>query len=171
MSGVAPGRAGAVGILLLGAISLGHPGAAVGQVSAETALSRMAWLVGCWEGRSESRVTEEHWFPPRGGTMLGSARAISDDRTTSVELTVLRMAGDTLIYHACPVGQSPAVFPATAVDDSGATFANPEHDFPQRIIYRRIGADSLLARVEGPLRGRQTAVDYAMRRVRCPASP
>jgi hypothetical protein len=80
--------------------------------------------------------------------MLGSARAISDDRTTSVELTVLRMAGDTLIYHAYPVGQSPAVFPATAVDD-----------------------DSLLARVEGPLRGRQTAVDYAMRRVRCPASP
>lgn len=103
--------------------------------------------------------------------MLGSARATRGERTTSVELTVLRLNGDTLVYHAYPVGQAPAVFPAIALDDTGATFANPAHDFPQRIIYRRVGTDSLLARVEGSLRGRETAVDYAMRRVACTNSP
>lgn len=147
------------------------PGVLSGQLEAPNALARMAWLVGCWQGESGDRVVEEHWFAPRGGTMLGSARATRGDRTTSVELTVLRMARDTLMYHAYPVGQSPAVFPAIALDDDGATFANPEHDFPQRIIYRRVGADSLVARVEGPLNGRETSVDYAMRRVRCPGSP
>jgi hypothetical protein len=30
-----------------------------------------------------------------------------------------------------------------------AVFANPEHDYPQRIIYWRDGDDSLCARIEG----------------------
>ena len=55
-----------------------------------------------------------------------------------------------------------------AVSDSAVIFENPAHDFPQRIIYRRRGADSLLARVEGMRGGRLRGLDFPYRRVPCP---
>lgn len=158
----------------LGAAVLAVCGAMVpspAQAQQDTApLQRMAWLSGCWEGMVGTRTVEEHWLPLRAGTLVSASRATSGDRTTSVELAVLAMRGDTLAYHAYPVGQSPAVFDAVALTDSAATFANPAHDFPQRIIYRRVGADSLVARIEGPGENGPRGFDYHMRRAVCPAS-
>jgi hypothetical protein len=54
-----------------------------------------------------------------------------------------------------------------AVSDSAVTFEHPTHDFPQRVIYRRRGADSLLARVEGMRGGQLRGSDYPYRRVSC----
>jgi hypothetical protein len=56
------------------------------------------------------------------------------------------------------------------VTDSGFTVENLEHDFPQRVIYQRRGADSLVARIEGTTPSGSRSVDYPMRRVRCEAS-
>jgi hypothetical protein len=47
-------------------------------------------------------------------------------------------------------------------------FENPAHDFPQRIIYRRLSPDSLVARIEGPGPNNTTrGIDFPMRRVNC----
>lgn len=133
-------------------------------------LERAAWLAGCWEGTAGSFAVEEHWLPLRAGTLVSAARSTRDGRTASLELAVIRMRGDTLAYHAYPVGQAAAVFPAESAGDSALVFANPHHDFPQRIVYRRAGADSLVARIEGPGRDGWQAFDYRMRRVTCPAA-
>ncbi|MGH8854313.1 MAG: hypothetical protein ACREWI_08545 [Telluria sp.] len=42
-------------------------------------------------------------------------------------------------------------------------FENPAHDFPQRIIYRRVGDTGLHARIEGKGKG----IDFPMRRTAC----
>lgn len=55
-----------------------------------------------------------------------------------------------LTYTAIPSGQRETAFVSTTVSDTVLVFENPQHDFPQRIAYRRVGADSLSARVEGP---------------------
>jgi hypothetical protein len=47
-------------------------------------------------------------------------------------------------------------------------FENPQHDFPQRIIYKRDGADGLKARIEGESKGKPKAFDYPMQRTQCP---
>jgi hypothetical protein len=101
--------------------------------------------------------------------MLGASRAFRGDSTTSVELVVLRARGDTLRYEAHPLGQAPAVFVAapTAGAEGELRFENPAHDFPQRIRYRPVGADSLVASVEGPLRGAWRAIEYRFRRAPC----
>ena len=52
--------------------------------------------------------------------------------------------------------------------DSAVTFENLAHDFPQRVMYRRVGGDSLVARVEGTRAGRTRGVDFAYRRAACP---
>lgn len=139
-----------------------------GQES-EPAISKVAWLTGCWAGTAGSEQVEENWMPLRAGTLVGAGRAVRGERTTSVELTVIRMAGDTLVFHAFPVGQPPALFPAESVGDSAVVFANPQHDFPQRISYRRVGPDSAVARIEGTSPDGTRGFDFHYARVACPS--
>lgn len=148
--------------LILAALSLHGPAAAQ-----EGPLGRASWLAGCWEGATGSRVFEERWTPSRGGTMVASARSVRRDTTTSVELVILRARGDTLRYEAHPVGQTPTVFSGTGTRSDSLVFENPQHDFPQKIVYRQVGTDSLHARIEGPMDGQWRGIDYRMARVRC----
>jgi hypothetical protein len=46
-----------------------------------------------------------------------------------------------------------------------AVFENPDHDFPNRIIYRTPDADSLFARIEGKRNGRVSGVDFSLKRI------
>lgn len=106
-------------------------------------------------------------MPPRGGAMVGAARSFKGDVMTNVELTIVRVRDGKLVYEANPIGQPPATFTAITADGSLLVFENREHDFPQRIIYRRVSTDELFARIEGTIEGRERAVDYPMKRVRC----
>jgi hypothetical protein len=108
---------------------------------------------------------------PRGGTMLGMSRTVRGDRTVAWETVLLREdSAGRVSYNAFPGGQPPAVFPASEVSDSHAVFANPAHDFPQRIIYRRRG-EILAARVEGQIGGTARGSDFPYRKVACPGEP
>jgi hypothetical protein len=72
------------------------------------------------------------------------------------------------VYHAQPSGQGSADFEAQDVSDTLVTFENAKHDFPQRIVYRRHGRDSLIARIEGVRNGRVRGIDFPYARVACP---
>ena len=48
--------------------------------------------------------------------------------------------------------------------DRTATFENPAHDFPQRVVYERTSDDALLARIEGEQAGKAASVDFPMKR-------
>ena len=150
-------------------LSLGIASTGAAQMD-DGGLARLQWLAGCWAGTAGSDAVEENWMPLRAGSLVGTGRATRGEQTTSLELTVIRLRGDTLAYHAFPVGQKPAVFPVESLGDSAVVFANPAHDFPQRISYRRAGADSLVARVEGPGDDGMLGFDYHMRRVECPGA-
>jgi Domain of unknown function (DUF6265) len=129
------------------------------------------WLAGCWERRNGPRVVEEHWLAPRGGLLLGMSRTTRGDSLVEFEQVRIYEVGDTLVYAAMPSRQAPAEFraaPPHRGDD--LTFANPAHDFPQRIRYRRIGSDSLVARIEGESNGATRGIDFAYRRVACVGS-
>jgi hypothetical protein len=151
--------------------------AALGQVPARLAaqasapaerLARLEWMAGCWEGVSGPRVVEEHWTRPRAGLMLGASRTVQGDSLVEFEQVKLLERGGRLVFAAAPSRQAPAEFVSIAVSDSSATFENLAHDFPQRIIYRRIGRDSLLARVEGTQGGQLRGRDFPYRRTECP---
>ena len=105
---------------------------------------------------------------PRGGLMLGVSRTVIGDSLREYEQVALSQRGAHLVYAATPARQAPAEFVSTAVSDSAVIFENPTHDFPQRIIYRRRGADSLIARVEGMRGGQLRGRDFAYHRVPCP---
>lgn len=129
---------------------------------------RLGWLAGCWEARSGGGVVEEQWMRPRAGSLLGMSRTVAADSAAGHELMRIVERGGGLVFQAHPSGQAPAEFPAVEVGDGRVVFADPAHDFPQRIIYRRIGADSLVARVEGERGGATRGFDFRYARVDCP---
>lgn len=109
-----------------------------------------AWLAGCWKQRGGNRESLEMWMPPAGGLMLGASRTIVGGAVREYEQLVIKVENGKLVFTATPSGQQTASFTATSVTDTGFVVENPQHDFPQRIIYRRRGTDSLLAQIEGP---------------------
>jgi len=104
--------------------------------------------------------------------MLGASRTIIGGVVREYEQLVIKVENGKLVFTATPSGQQTASFTATSVTDTGFVVENPQHDFPQRIIYRRRGTDSLIARIEGPAGGGTgtRGVDFPMQRTSCAAS-
>lgn len=132
-------------------------------------IERAAWLAGCWERGSGDRTTEEQWMAPRGDAMVGMNRSVRDGRMVAYELVIIRTDMTGLVYEAHPSGQAAAQFPAILVSDTALVFEDPEHDFPQRIGYGRVGTDSLAAWIEGDRGGETRRIAFPFRRVPCPA--
>ena len=134
-------------------------------LSAQT--SALKWMAGCWERRANNLVVTEQWSFPRAKMMLGAGQTTRGDSTIEYEHTRIFDRDGRLVYSAQPSGQTPAEFVADSVSGYSVVFSNPAHDFPQRVIYRRLGADSLLGRIEGRRGGQIRGVDFSYRRVSC----
>lgn len=152
-------------ILLAAVLALHDPSA--GRAQGAPTVAQVGWIAGCWEQSAGARLIEEQWMRPRAGLMPGVSRTVVGDSLREYEQVALFERGGHLVYAATPARQAPAEFVSIAVSDSAVTFENPTHDFPQRVIYCRRGADSLLARVEGMRGGQLRGSDYPYRRVPC----
>ena len=114
---------------------------------AETKLDDLAWMSGHWFATIGGVEMEEVWLAPRGGLLVGMHRDISK-KHTSFEFQRIAETKDGIVYLAQPSGQPPTPFRLTESSDHRVVFANPEHDFPKRIIYW-LKNGQLCARVEG----------------------
>jgi hypothetical protein len=130
-------------------------------------IQRLSWLQGCWKMTSAERTAEEIWSAPRGRSMLGMSRTLQREELATYELVVVRERGERLVYIAHPSGQRSAEFLATDVSESRIVFANPAHDFPQRVGYERKGSQ-LHAWIEGTKDGRTRRIDFPYHRAACP---
>jgi hypothetical protein len=99
--------------------------------------------------------------------MFGMSATIRNDTLRNYEMLLLRSASGRLQYIAHLPGQAPTVFTATALDDTSVKFENPKHDFPQEIVYRRVGADSVVAVTAGPANGQRREIAFPFKRVSC----
>ena len=84
------------------------------------------------------------------GSLAGRGRTLRDGRVVDSEVVRITLEQGSLRYTASPSGQAEAVFVASDVSDSSVTFANPAHDFPTRVSYRRSGWSGLHAEIAGP---------------------
>ena len=135
----------------------------------ELTIDRVKWLQGCWQTTRGEATIEEQWMAPRGGTMLGMGRTVRGSTLAEYELVLIKEQEGRLAYEAHPAGQPTATFTATTASDGSVVFENPQHDFPQRVGYRRDGADGLQAWIEGQANGKSRRVDFSYQRARCDA--
>ena len=145
---------------------------AAGEVESQAAqrISTIGWLTGCLEMRSGARVVEEQRMAERAGTMLGMGRTVGAKGLGDYELTLIKEDGGRLLFEAHPKGQPPATFAARVATADSVVFEAPEHDFPQRVGYRRVGGDSVLAWVEGTMNGKARRIEFPYARIPCPTS-
>lgn len=131
-------------------------------------LARVAFLTGCWTGPSRGGGTiEEFYTAATGDRMLGATRYLRGGKVTDFEFTqvVAAEAGPVMIPQ--PKGNPPEPFPWKEGDGTFATWDRGGSDFPQRVAYRAIGGDSLIAAIEGAANGQPRRIEWRMHRVKC----
>ncbi|MBL8339903.1 MAG: hypothetical protein JNL30_00425 [Rubrivivax sp.] len=146
-------------------------------------LDELRWLAGCWQQDDGHRGSVEVWLPAAGNSMLGMSRTVRGGRTVFFEFMQLRSppadnpgAGAAAVeFVASPSGRAATTFRATALSPTAATFENPAHDFPQRIVYEFVAATGeqpakLRARIEGVQQGRPKTIHFPMTRAPCDAA-
>ena len=133
----------------------------------------LSWMAGHWLECSPRGEATETWTDDRGGVMLGLSKSIRDGRT-SWELSRIDRTPEGLAFFASPKGQQSTVFRAVSITAGKAVFENPDHDFPQRVIYVR-EADRLTGRIEGHVGRRLRTFEWHYRllpfNATCPAQP
>jgi len=98
------------------------------------------WMAGAWTLSDGERWTEEFWTHPRGGLMIGASREGQGETLRTWEaIRILRKPDGTLAYIPMPGGGAPVEFALVRQEAQSIEFANPAHDFPQRIRYWREG--------------------------------
>jgi hypothetical protein len=139
-----------------------------GAFGAESGVTQLAWLSGCWKSGNAETGSGELWTPPAGGSMLGISRTVRQGKMVEFEFMQLRTLDDgTLAFIAQPSGRPPTIFRLKALDETGVTFENLEHDFPQRVTYSRTEDGNISARIEGTVNGAPRSVHFPMERVDC----
>jgi len=111
-------------------------------------LKDLAWLTGSRSMQGAIHI-EERWTEPASNMMVGVSRTIRGDKVVEFEFLRIEARADGLYYVAQPGGRPPTDFKLTRWDGTEAIFENPQHDFPKRILYRRLPDNVVVARVDG----------------------
>lgn len=98
------------------------------------------WMAGTWMMEDGASWSDEVWTDPRGGIMLGVSRSGFGPELQFWEVAQIRVKPDGGIsLFAQPQGKPPSEFPMVLISAESIEFANPAHDYPQRIRYWRQG--------------------------------
>ena len=122
-------------------------------------------LAGCWERIVPNGRTVEQWLPAEGGMLMGMSRTVRDGKVREYEfLRIDRDSAGKLRYVAQPSGQAEATFVLKSLSEDTVVFENPQHDFPQRVLYRFVDRDTLVGRIEGSVDGQARSADFPYKR-------
>lgn len=134
----------------------------------EDLVSGLKWMSGCWANMEGEAGTGEQWTAPAGRSMLGMSRTVRGGVMVAFEFLRITQGGDgKVVLVASPSGQQPATFALQSLSRHEVVFENPDHDFPQRVIYRRMSGTRLTGRVEGIVDGALRSIDFPMKKADC----
>jgi hypothetical protein len=129
-------------------------------------VERLAWLEGRWQGVSGGVEMEEQWTSVRGGALLGLHRDVKSGRMVSFEFLRIQSPPEGTVYFASPGSRPPVAFKLKELDERRAVFENPQHDFPQRILYWLDANGAMHARIEGPQGGKTVSEEWVWTKAR-----
>ncbi len=128
-------------------------------------VAQLSWLSGAWVQERDGAFVQETWLEPRDGVMAGVSQTSRPGRKPFIEHMTIALEPAGVTFTAIIQGQPPTAFLLKPGPPGEATFENPEHDFPQRVFYRRCG-DDLCAGIEGVVNGRPQRQAWRYIRVR-----
>lgn len=129
--------------------------AANSEKSTQNSYANMAkaeWLLGNWENNTPEGNFSENWKKVNDSVFSAESYFATDGDTTFAETVILNEVLGEMAYTVTVPSQNdekPVHFEMTSIDESQVTFENPAHDFPNKISYRKITNDSIVAEISG----------------------
>lgn len=132
-----------------------------------TVADRFGWMAGCWTGHGGKATFTEIWTPAGPDLMVGLGVTTVPEKPPEFEFLRVEARGGRVFYVAQPGGVPPTDFEWSAADSSATTavFANPQHDFPKRVAYKKTDATHVLAWIDD---GASKRMEFPLQRGACP---
>lgn len=131
-------------------------------------MDKANWLIGKWGHTSKEGTLTETWVKTNDSVYKGATYFVVGGKDTVFAETVdLIQENDKLAYIASVPGQNkekPVRFDMTSISDNTIIFENPAHDYPNKIVYNKIGNDSVFAEIFGVQKGKPATEKFAMKR-------
>lgn len=110
------------------------------------------WLKGNWQMQTRRGIITEKWAVANDSTLAGESIMTRADGT-EIPLEKIELAFRNGHYYYIPTvknqnGEQPVEFRITSHSQTGFVAENPQHDFPKRISYTLINADSIHAIID-----------------------
>jgi len=124
-------------------------------------------LQGTWRIETSRGTLYESWIKTNDTLMRSNSYKLKEKDTILLEQVSLQHTKKGIFY--IPVvkenNMNPVPFKLTSNSNNSFVFENPLHDFPKRIVYEIISADSLHAYVDGGLDDASKRSDYFFKRI------
>ena len=132
----------------------------------ENPIDQARWLLGEWVSKTG---VHEQWQRQRETSFSGRSFFMNGKDTMVMETIQLEQRGNDLFYIPTVKNQNggqPVPFKMTKISAGELVFENPDHDFPQKISYTKVGMDSLHAEISGTINGKERSKLFPMRRLK-----
>jgi hypothetical protein len=132
-------------------------------------LKTLGWLQGRWEMQTDGGTLSETWRLANDSTFQGAGYFIKNgNKDTLHRETIELIERDGVVsYNPAVEGQNgglPVAFRMTSNTGKSVVFENPAHDYPQKISYKMITNDSIVASISGRQRGAASSEQFGMKR-------
>lgn len=130
-------------------------------------MSNLDWLTGKWKRERKNGVIYEEWMKEDDKLVGKSYSEKGNEIQISETLELSQMDGETF-YTPTVLNQNdgnPIPFKLLGAFENRFIFLNSEHDFPQKIVYRKIGNDSLKVTISGPSDEEWQKIDFNFEKI------
>jgi Domain of unknown function (DUF6265) len=153
-------------ILLLSACAVKSPA----QTFSNKEFKPLHGLAGLWKMETSRGALYEEWKVSSDNKLLGKSYKVNQADTVVLEQVELFLKDGSIVYSPIANGQNNGEAVPFRLTGNAANkryvFENKEHDYPQRVIYQLTSANSLHARIEGTLNGKERSSDFSYSRVK-----
>ena len=137
-------------------------------IQQESSFRQLYPLAGTWKMEVSGKSFYENWQIKGTDEMHGKSYKVNANDTLILEDVQLLAKQNVIYYIPVVTGQNggqAVSFKLIGFANQQFIFENPEHDFPQRVIYHLIAKDSLHAWIEGKQNGKEKRSDFYYRRI------
>jgi len=132
-------------------------------------LQQASWLLGSWHSVMPEGTIVEEWKAENDSVFSVRSFFVSGTDTSFGETVTLEQKGNELYYIPVVKDQNegkPVPFRLSSPAGPELAFENPEHDFPQKIVYRKIAEDSLMTEISGKMGKKVHAEQLPMKKMK-----
>nr|WP_315028440.1 DUF6265 family protein [uncultured Chryseobacterium sp.] len=133
-------------------------------------IQKLQWLLGTWETKTSKGSLYETWTKKSNNEFQAKSYYLNKKDTLISESVRLVVKGKDLHYIVSVKNHNnelPIDFVSKGIKNpTSLVFENLQHDFPQKITYKKMGKDSLWAEISGMMNGKLAKQAYPMRKIK-----